>query len=71
MRLGPLSLSPPSSIVTDILGKAPRPVQSENTAFQRLWGFSGSTPTSAGEETLDPWLMQARLMVDECSESEK
>lgn len=29
------------------------------------------TPTPAGEETLDNWLEQAQLMIDECDCSEK
>lgn len=59
--------------VGDILEKVPRPVPTENTAFRRLRAFSGTIPTPNGEETLDTWLMQARLMVDECdcSVSEK
>ncbi|KAL2082689.1 hypothetical protein ACEWY4_022507 [Coilia grayii] len=59
--------------VGDILEKVPRPVAPENTAFRRLRAFSGAVPTPNGEETMDTWLMQARLMVDECecSVSEK
>uniref|UniRef100_A0A3Q2G8M7 CCHC-type domain-containing protein n=1 Tax=Cyprinodon variegatus TaxID=28743 RepID=A0A3Q2G8M7_CYPVA len=57
----------------DILEKVPRPIALENTAFRRLRPFSGTAPTPNGEENLDTWLMQARLMVDECecSASEK
>ncbi|XP_038135153.1 uncharacterized protein LOC119779547 [Cyprinodon tularosa] len=59
--------------VGDILEKVPRPIAPENTAFRRLRPFSGTAPTPNGEENLDTWLMQARLMVDECecSASEK
>ncbi|XP_060774093.1 paraneoplastic antigen Ma1 homolog [Neoarius graeffei] len=52
--------------IGDILEKTQRPVVPENTAFRRLRAFSGNAPTPAGEETLDTWLMQAHLMVDEC-----
>ncbi|KAL2095819.1 hypothetical protein ACEWY4_007967 [Coilia grayii] len=52
--------------IGDILEKTQRPVVPENTAFRRLRAFSGNVPTPAGEETLDTWLMQAHLMVDEC-----
>ncbi|XP_060763130.1 paraneoplastic antigen Ma1 homolog [Neoarius graeffei] len=59
--------------VGDILEKVPRPMAPENTAFRRLHPFSGTAPIPNGAETLDTWLMQARLMVDECecSDSEK
>ena len=52
--------------IGDILEKTQRPVAPENTAFRRLRAFSGNAPTPAGEETIDTWLMQAHLMVDEC-----
>lgn len=59
--------------IGDILEKTRRPVMPENTAFRRLRAFSGNVPSPAGEETLDNWMMQAHLMVDECecSDSEK
>ncbi|XP_029350188.1 uncharacterized protein LOC115036194 [Echeneis naucrates] len=38
----------------------------ENNAFRRLRMFSGNLPTPAGEESLDHWLEQARLMIEEC-----
>ncbi|XP_076149290.1 paraneoplastic antigen Ma1 homolog [Alosa pseudoharengus] len=52
--------------IGEILEKTKRPVVPENTAFRRLRAFSGNIPSPAGEETLDTWLMQAHLMVDEC-----
>ena len=38
----------------------------ENNAFRRLRMFSGNIPTPAGEESLEHWLEQARLMIEEC-----
>uniref|UniRef100_A0AAR2LE42 Uncharacterized protein n=1 Tax=Pygocentrus nattereri TaxID=42514 RepID=A0AAR2LE42_PYGNA len=37
----------------------------DSHVFRRLRAFSGLVPTPAGEESLDIWLEQARLMVDE------
>ncbi|XP_023190648.1 uncharacterized protein LOC111608786 [Xiphophorus maculatus] len=62
----------PSSIIRavgELLEKV-RPPQ-ENNAFRRLRVFSGVTPTPAGEETLENWLEQAQLMLDECDCSAK
>lgn len=33
--------------------------------------FSGILPTPAGEESLDHWLEQARLMFEECDRSDR
>ncbi|XP_067450724.1 paraneoplastic antigen Ma2 homolog [Thunnus thynnus] len=51
--------------VGDLLAKTMRPTQ-ESNIFQCLRVYSGITPTPAGEENLDTWTEQARLMVDEC-----
>ncbi|XP_071374846.1 paraneoplastic antigen Ma1 homolog [Centroberyx affinis] len=63
----PQENSPESIIraVGDLLGKTMRPTN-ENNAFRRLRMFSGNLPTPAGEESLDHWLEQARLMIEEC-----
>uniref|UniRef100_A0A3B3Q7L9 Uncharacterized protein n=1 Tax=Paramormyrops kingsleyae TaxID=1676925 RepID=A0A3B3Q7L9_9TELE len=58
----------PASIIRavgDLLEKTMKPTH-ENNAFRRLRILSGILPTPAGEETLDNWLEQARLMLDEC-----
>ncbi|XP_071371082.1 paraneoplastic antigen Ma1 homolog, partial [Centroberyx affinis] len=63
----------PSSIIRavgDLLEKTTRPPP-ENNAFRRLRVFSGMVPTPAGEETLENWLEQAQLMIDECDCSGK
>lgn len=57
--------SPESTAVGDLLGKTMKPTN-ENNAFRRLRMFSGNLPTPAGEESLDHWLEQARLMIEEC-----
>ncbi|XP_076850337.1 uncharacterized protein LOC143500204 [Brachyhypopomus gauderio] len=46
---------------------------SENHHYRRLRPFSGTTPTPAGEEQLEPWIEQATLLIEEsdCSEKEK
>ncbi len=62
------SQSDPTSIIRavgELLEKTMRPPQ-ENNAFRRLRVFSGVMPTPAGEETLENWLEQAQLMLDEC-----
>ncbi|KAM6892579.1 paraneoplastic antigen Ma1 homolog, partial [Xenentodon cancila] len=58
--------------VGDLLAKTVRPTQ-ESNVFRRLRTFSGTAPTPAGEENLDTWMEQARLMVEEseCSSREK
>uniref|UniRef100_A0A3B1JMP4 Paraneoplastic antigen Ma-like C-terminal domain-containing protein n=1 Tax=Astyanax mexicanus TaxID=7994 RepID=A0A3B1JMP4_ASTMX len=66
--------SPTESIlraVADLLDKT-RP-QHECGSYRRLRLFSGVLPTPAGEEQLEHWLEQARLMIEEsdCSAREK
>ncbi|XP_062387845.1 paraneoplastic antigen Ma1 homolog [Sardina pilchardus] len=50
-------------VVENLIENTTRPY--EGTAFRRLRVFSGVLPTPAGEESLDTWLDQARLMIDE------
>lgn len=59
--------SDPTAIIRavgELLEKTMQPPP-EN-AFRRLRIFSGVMPTPAGEETLESWLEQAQLMLDEC-----
>uniref|UniRef100_A0A3P9N8B4 Paraneoplastic antigen Ma1 homolog n=1 Tax=Poecilia reticulata TaxID=8081 RepID=A0A3P9N8B4_POERE len=58
--------------VGDLLAKTMRPAQ-ESNVFRRLRVYSGISPTPPGEESLDTWMEQAQLMVDEsdCSIREK
>uniref|UniRef100_A0A8B9JBA5 Gypsy retrotransposon integrase-like protein 1 n=1 Tax=Astyanax mexicanus TaxID=7994 RepID=A0A8B9JBA5_ASTMX len=51
-------------VVETLIEKSAKPSY-DNHAFRRLRPFSGIVPTPAGEESLDVWLEQARLMVDE------
>uniref|UniRef100_A0A8C5E112 Paraneoplastic antigen Ma1 homolog n=1 Tax=Gouania willdenowi TaxID=441366 RepID=A0A8C5E112_GOUWI len=48
-------------------------IQPDSHSYRRLRTFSGISPTPAGEETLDNWLEQATLLVEEgeCSDKEK
>uniref|UniRef100_A0A3B5LS69 Uncharacterized protein n=1 Tax=Xiphophorus couchianus TaxID=32473 RepID=A0A3B5LS69_9TELE len=58
--------------VGELLAKTMRPAQ-ESNVFRRLRAYSGISPTPPGEESLDTWMEQAQLMVDEsdCSIREK
>ncbi|XP_076829819.1 paraneoplastic antigen Ma3 homolog [Brachyhypopomus gauderio] len=58
--------------VGEVLSKIERPT-GENSSYRRLRMFSGTLPTPVGEEALEHWLEQARLMVEEsdCSSKEK
>lgn len=55
----------------EILDRARPP--SEQTNYRRLRQFSGNLPVPAGEEAFEPWMEQARLLVEEsdCSPKEK
>ncbi|KAK2865790.1 hypothetical protein Q7C36_001846 [Tachysurus vachellii] len=70
--LGSSTSSPESIIraVGEILEKAVKP-QSDSNAYRRLRTFSGTVPTPAGEETMEHWIKQARIMITECDCSEK
>ncbi|XP_065144083.1 paraneoplastic antigen Ma1 homolog [Paramisgurnus dabryanus] len=59
--------SPESIIraVGDLLEKTTTST-SESSVYRRLRTFSGVSPTPAGEENLESWSEQARLMVEEC-----
>ncbi|XP_030594321.1 uncharacterized protein LOC115786334 [Archocentrus centrarchus] len=66
--------STPESIIRavgEVLHKTTKPTESNN--YRRLRTFSGISPVPLGEECLDNWLEQAKLMVEEyeCSEKEK
>ncbi|XP_041837251.1 uncharacterized protein LOC121637270 [Melanotaenia boesemani] len=63
--------SDPTSIIRavgELLEKTMRPPPDNNT-FRKLRVFSGVIPTPAGEETLENWIEQAQLMLDECDGS--
>lgn len=57
--------------VGDVLSRTNK--QPDSQPYRRLRTFSGISPTPAGEETLDNWLEQATLLVEEgdCSDKEK
>ncbi|XP_051565478.1 paraneoplastic antigen Ma1 homolog [Myxocyprinus asiaticus] len=54
--------------VVDLLEKAMRPT---NNAFRCLRTFSGKVSSPPGEESLEHWLDQAQLTIEECSCSNK
>ncbi|XP_048021418.1 paraneoplastic antigen Ma1 homolog [Megalobrama amblycephala] len=56
--------------VGELLEKTSKPV-SDGSAYRRLRTFSGTVPTPTGEEALESWMDQARMMVMECECSEK
>uniref|UniRef100_A0A3Q2D105 Paraneoplastic antigen Ma-like C-terminal domain-containing protein n=1 Tax=Cyprinodon variegatus TaxID=28743 RepID=A0A3Q2D105_CYPVA len=68
----PEMLSSDSIAVGDLLAKTVWPAQ-ESNVFRRLRTYSGISPTPPGEESLETWMEQAQLMMDEsdCSRQEK
>lgn len=70
--LSPLSASSPEAVIRavgELLEKNKK--SSEGTAYRRLRMFSGVVPTPAGEESLENWFEQAKLMISECDCTEK
>lgn len=63
--------SPESIIraVGDVIHRTPKPT--ESNTYRRLRTFSGVSPTPQGEESLDSWLEQAKLMIEECECADK
>lgn len=62
----PQPVSPTEAIlhaVSNLFDKSAKPSM-ESGGYRRLWIFSGTVPTPAGEEQLDHWLEQAYLMVE-------
>ncbi|XP_058626181.1 paraneoplastic antigen Ma2 homolog [Onychostoma macrolepis] len=68
---GPSASSPEAIIpaVGDLLEKTGK--QPSDNVYRRLRTFSGTVPTPPGEETLDGWVDQARMMIAECECSGK
>lgn len=65
--------SSPESIIRavgELLEKTSKPL-TDASAYHRLRTFSGTVPTPTGEESLENWMEQARLMTVECECSEK
>nr|XP_054604917.1 paraneoplastic antigen Ma1 homolog [Nothobranchius furzeri] len=56
--------------VGDILQLTSKPT-SDSSSYRRLRTFSGVLPTPLGEEPLDNWLEQARLMIEESDKPDK
>lgn len=73
-QASPLQASTPEAIIRavgDILQKKHKPTNNENSIYRRLRTFSGVTPTPPGEEQLENWIEQARLMIEECDRPER
>ncbi|XP_067264299.1 paraneoplastic antigen Ma1 homolog [Chanodichthys erythropterus] len=73
--LSPLSSSAgsPESIIRavgELLEKTVLP-SSDTSAYRRLQIFSATIPIPSGDETMENWIEQARLMITECECSEK
>ncbi|XP_067266693.1 uncharacterized protein [Chanodichthys erythropterus] len=69
----PHSSSSPESIIRavgELLEKTTKS-SGETNAYRRLRIFSGTIPMPSGEESLENWIEQARLMTEECECSEK
>ncbi|KAL7835623.1 hypothetical protein SRHO_G00279700 [Serrasalmus rhombeus] len=66
-------VSSPESIIStlgELLEKTVKP-HSDSNAYRCLRIFSYSVPTPPGEETMENWIEQARLMITECDCSDK
>lgn len=73
--LSPFPTSSPEAVIRavgELLEKTTKH-SSDSTAYKRLRVFSGVVPTPAGEETMENWIEQAKLMIAEsdCAEKEK
>lgn len=69
----PLQGSTPEAIIRavgDILQRTSKPA-SDNSNYRRLRTFSGVVPTPPGEEQLENWVEQARLMIEEYDRPDK
>lgn len=70
----PLQTSTPEAIIKvvgDILQQTKKPTINDSSSYRRLRTFSGVLPTTLGEEQLENWIDQARLMVEECDRPER
>lgn len=70
--LPPLQASTPEAIIKavgEIFQQTQKPTSSD--PFRRLRTFSGVTPTPSGEEQLENWVDQARLLIEECERPER
>lgn len=70
----PLQASTPEAIIRavgDILQMTSKPTHGDNSLYRRLRTFSGVMPIPLGEEQLENWVEQARLMIEECDRPER
>lgn len=69
----PLQASTPEAIVRavgDIMQRTSKPA-SDSNSYRRLRTFSGVLPLPPGEEQLDNWIEQVRLMIEECDRPDR
>lgn len=69
----PLQASTPEAIIRavgDIMQRTSKPA-SDSNSYWRLRTFSGVLPLPPGEEQLDNWIEQARLMIEECDRPDR
>ena len=57
--------------VGDILQQTNKSTSNDPSPYRRLHTFSGVTPTLPGEEQLETWVEQARLIIEECERPER
>ena len=70
----PLQASSPEAIIRavgEILQQTNKPTGNDHSSYRRLRTFSGVTPTPTGEEQLENWVEQARLMIEEGDRPER
>lgn len=70
----PLQASTPEAIIRavgDVLQRASQPPHSDHNLYRRLRIFSGVMPTPPGEEQLENWVEQARLLIEEYDRPER
>ncbi|XP_017291926.1 paraneoplastic antigen Ma1 homolog [Kryptolebias marmoratus] len=73
-QVPPLQTSTPEAIIRavgDILQMTNKPMNNESSHYRRLRTFSGVLPTPLGEEQLENWIEQARLMIEELDRPER
>lgn len=70
----PFQASTPEAIIRavgDVLQMTSKHTHGDNNLFRRLRTFSGVMPTPPGEEQLENWVEQARLMIEEYDRPER
>lgn len=69
--LSPIPNSSPEAVIRAVGELLEKTKNRDATAYKRLRVFSGVSPTPAGEESLENWIEQAKLIIAECDCTEK